>query len=104
MTQRNHRKDASDLLALPGIGPATVGDLQRLGITRLEQLVGRDPQTLYDALGALDNAPHDICVRDVFESLIAHADGEPLRPWWEFSRRRKAQQALVASRQPHQHE
>ena len=104
MTQRKRRKEASDLLALPGIGPATVGDLQRLGITRLEQLVGRDPQALYDALGAMDHVPHDICVRDVFESLIAHANGERLRPWWEFSRIRKAQQALMASRQPHQHE
>lgn len=98
MTGRKPRKVASDLLALPGIGPATVEDLQRLGITRLEQLVGRDPQALYDALGALDNVPHDICVRDVFESLIARANGLPPRPWWEFSRARKARQALRVSR------
>lgn len=89
MGLRNQRKTTSSLLALPGIGPATVGDLERLGITELQQLAGRDPQALYDALGALDQSPPDICVRDVFESLIAHANGEPLRPWWKFSRARK---------------
>ena len=75
---------------LPGVGPATEGDLERLGIAYLDQLVGEDGDALYLRLGRLDGRLADPCVADVFASLVAIAAGEPARPWFSFSEERKA--------------
>ncbi|MBI3271482.1 MAG: mitomycin resistance protein [Planctomycetes bacterium] len=84
------------LLQLPNVGPATAGDLLRLGITRKEELAGRDPDRLYDALCRIDGAPHDVCLRDVFAALVAFANGGPALPWWSFSAERKAREAAAS--------
>jgi hypothetical protein len=72
------------------VGPVIAGDLIRLGITRLEDLAGRDPDQLYEALCALDGRRHDPCMRDVFSAVVSYADGEEARPWWAFTPARKA--------------
>ena len=79
------------LRGIPNLGPATAGDLKRLGISELEQLRGRDPDRLYERLCALDGTQHDPCVRDVFAALIDQAAGRPAKPWYHYSRIRKAQ-------------
>ena len=78
------------LRAIPNVGPAIAGDLIRLGITRLEDMAGRDPDNLYDALCDLDARRHDPCLRDVFAAVVAYANGEEARPWWAFTPARKA--------------
>jgi hypothetical protein len=30
------------------------------------------------------------CLLDTFVAAVSYADGGPARPWWEFSRERKA--------------
>jgi len=84
---------ARTLRQIPNVGPAIAGDLIRLGIRRVEDLRGRDPDALYDALCQLDGARHDPCVRDVFAAAVAFANGEPARPWWAFTPARKARDA-----------
>lgn len=78
-----------ELQKIPNIGPAMAMDLLRLGIRSKDQLVGQSADELYQALCTLDNTRHDPCVHDVFAAAIAYANGEPARPWWEFSRERK---------------
>jgi hypothetical protein len=78
------------LRAIPNVGPAMADDLIRLGITRLEDLAGRDSDQLYGALCALDGKRHDPCVRDVFAAVVSYANGEEARPWWAFTSARKA--------------
>ncbi|MBK8179624.1 MAG: mitomycin resistance protein [Planctomycetes bacterium] len=75
-------------LALDHVGPATVGDLELLGVRRLSQLARRSPQGLFDALCRRTGTRQDPCVLDVFTMLTSLARGEPARPWWEFSRER----------------
>lgn len=82
--------DRKAWLALDYVGPATVRDLDRLGIRRLDQLARREPQDLYDRLCRLTRARQDPCVLDVFSMLVSRANGGPSRPWWEFSRKRLA--------------
>lgn len=83
----------SDTLTdLPNIGPATAGDLARLGITRPSDLKGQDPDGLYSKLCRIDGMPHDICTRDVFAAAISYVNGGDALKWWEFSRRRKESQ------------
>lgn len=80
----------SDLTAIPNVGPAVARMLQRLGISSIEDLRGRDGEELFARLSALDGRTHDPCLLDTFVAIVAYADGGPARPWWEHSRERKA--------------
>jgi hypothetical protein len=88
---------AARLRAIPNVGPAIASDLIRLGVTRVEDAAGRDPDALYAALCALDGRRHDPCVRDVFAAVVAYANGEGARPWWTFTPARKARDARTAA-------
>ncbi len=93
----NARREAeARLRAIPNVGPAIAGDLIRLGITRLEDVAGRDPDEMYGALCALDGVRHDPCVRDVFAAVVTYANGEEARPWWAFTPARKARDGQSA--------
>lgn len=81
---------ARRLQQIPNVGPAIAQDLMRLGISRLEDLAGREPDELYEALCQRDGVRHDPCMHDVFTAIVAYARGEPARPWWAYSAARKA--------------
>lgn len=78
------------LQTLPNVGPATAGDLIRLGVTSLDDLSRRDPKALYDGLTRLDGVAHDPCVLDVFAAAIHAARTGETVPWWNFTPARKA--------------
>jgi nucleotidyltransferase/DNA polymerase involved in DNA repair len=80
----------SELTKIPNIGPAVARKLSRLGIKRPDDLRDRDPDALFDQLCALDGHQHDPCLLDTFVAAVSYANGGPARPWWEFSRERKA--------------
>ena len=79
-----------DLTAIPNVGPAVARMLERLGVGSLDDLRGQDGEELYDRLCELDRTRHDPCVLDTFTAVVDYADGGPARPWWEYSRERKA--------------
>ncbi len=77
-----------DLEALSGVGPSTARDLRRVGVRRVRELRGRDPQELYDELEALNGAHVDRCVLYVFRCAV-HCAGTPqpdheLTKWWNW--------------------
>jgi hypothetical protein len=78
-----------ELQKLPNVGPATAEDLVLLGITEHSHLKGRNPDELYAELSAKTGQKQDPCVRDVFESIVWFAEGNPSRPWWHFTEGRK---------------
>ena len=82
----------SELIAIPNVGRAVARKLERLDVRRLDDLRGRDPEELYERLCRLDERRHDPCLLDTFSAVVAYADGGPARPWWEFSRERKARE------------
>jgi hypothetical protein len=86
---------SDDLTTVPNIGPAIAAKLRRLGITCAAELGGRDPEELFERLCALDGLQHDVCLLDTFAAAVSFADGGPARPWWEFSRARKAASARI---------
>jgi hypothetical protein len=53
-------------------------------------LRGQDADELFERLCALDGRRHDPCLLDTFHAAVDVADGKPARPWWEYSRERKA--------------
>jgi nucleotidyltransferase/DNA polymerase involved in DNA repair len=78
-----------DLQRMPNIGPAMAYDLLRLGIRRVEDLAGRDPDALYTELGRMDGVRHDPCVRDTFAAAVDYARTGESQPWWHFTPERK---------------
>ena len=80
----------STLTEIPNVGPAVARMLERAGVMALDDLRGRDPEELFEQLCVLDGRRHDPCLLDTFVAAVAYADGGPARPWWEYSRERKA--------------
>jgi len=73
---------------MPNVGPATAGDLEKLGIRTIEDLRSADPEKLYIRLEKM-NGKQDICVLDVFRAIVDYANTGVPRMWWEYSRERK---------------
>jgi hypothetical protein len=84
------------LTAIPNVGPAVARKLLALDVHGVDDLRGRDPEDLFERLCALEGRRHDPCLLDTFTAAVAYADGGPARPWWEFSRERKAREARAA--------
>ncbi len=80
------------LRKITNVGPTGATYLMRLGLTRLEDAAGLDPYGLYQELCVMDAKQHHPCWMDVFAAVVSYANGEPDRPWWEFTPQRKALQ------------
>jgi hypothetical protein len=80
----------SDLRTIPNVGPAIARKLERLDVATVADLRGRDGEELFERLCALDGRRHDPCLLDTFVAAVDYANGGPPRPWWEYSRERKA--------------
>ena len=77
----------SALREIPGVGRETVLDLLALGVTRVEQLVGADPEALFARLAAYQGGSTDRCNLYVYRCAVYWAEGgrdpELLR-WWAW--------------------
>ncbi len=87
--QKVDRNNLIKLTDLPNVGKAMAADLQLLGVNEPADLVHRDAFQLYDDLCRLTHVKHDPCVIDVFMSVVGFMQGEPARPWWEYTALRK---------------
>ncbi len=79
-----------DLRRIPGVGPSIADDLWRLGVRRVEELRGVDPEALYGRFCALAGGTVDRCLLYVFRCAVYFAetpeparDPEKLR-WWSW--------------------
>jgi hypothetical protein len=76
------------------VGPATVRDLNALGIRSITQLARANPDKLYARLCRLRRRRMDPCCLDVFSAAVAQARNPNLPTekcvWWYWSRQRKA--------------
>jgi hypothetical protein len=77
------------LEAIPNIGVSLARDLRRIGIKRPCELIGRNPDTLYQKLCDLTRSRQDPCVLDTFISAVRFMEGAPARPWWHYTPERK---------------
>ena len=76
------------LQRIPGIGPSLSRDLVDLGIKRVSDLRGRNPERLYERLCAVRGQRQDRCVLYVFRCAVYFAsekrhDPERLK-WWHW--------------------
>jgi len=82
------------LADLAGLGPATLEDLEQLGVGSVAQLARCEARELWERLCAIKGCRGDPCCQDVFSAAIAHARNPDLEPakrrWWYWSGVRKA--------------
>lgn len=74
---------------MPNVGPATVADFALLGIHQPNDLKGKDPLALYDALCDITGQRHDPCVIDVFMAAVHYVETGEAKRWWDFTAERK---------------
>jgi Pathogenicity locus len=85
--------EGSDLTALVNVGRSVAGHFERIGITRIAQLVDQDPVELYERMSAASGERLDPCLLDTVMSAVDQAEGRPGRPWWHYTPQRKRLQA-----------
>ena len=79
---------SADLREIPGVGPRFVEAFEELGIGAVGDLVGRDPEALFEQLCGQRNEYVDRCVLYQFRSSIYYASetahDEALLLWWNW--------------------
>ena len=77
-----------DLQEIPSVGPSLAPDLYDLGMHRVEDLRGADPERLYKQLLVLRGHRIDPCVLYVFRCAAYYASNRKHDPellkWWNW--------------------
>ena len=85
-------KSANDLETIPGIGPRLAEDLRCLGIRKVGDLRGKDPEALYRELEGSAGRHVDRCVLYAFRCATYYASSEKPDPeklkWWNWKDRK----------------
>jgi hypothetical protein len=71
-----------ELQTIPGVGPSIAGDLRQLGIQRVADLRGQDPEALYARSNALRGVVQDRCLLYVFRCAVYFATEANPDPAW----------------------
>lgn len=77
-----------ELQTIPGVGPSIALDLRELGIRRVADLVGKDPERMYQELIVRRGMHQDRCLLYVFRCAVYFASTKRPRPeklkWWNW--------------------
>ncbi len=80
-----------DLRRIPGVGPSIARDLFELGIRRVADLKGADPEDLYERRCKQQGVRIDRCLLYVFRCAVyfaSHDKHDPeLLKWWNWKDR-----------------
>lgn len=91
MSVTRNRTAPAELRRIPGVGPSIAADLAGLGIGRVRDLEGRDPNRLYERLSAQRGERMDRCVLYVFRCAVYFAETpspeRELLKWWSWKNR-----------------
>jgi hypothetical protein len=95
-------RSVQELQTIPGIGKSIARDLLDLGVRRVRDLKGRDPERLYHKLNALRGRHIDRCVLYAFRCAVYFASEEKHDPallkWWNWSDKNIAADRRLAPR------
>ncbi len=88
MRAQRQMRDArlKELQQIPGVGPSIARDLIYIGITKIEDLKGQDPEVLYDRSNRVAGVVQDRCLLYVFRCAVYFASTRKPSPeklrWW----------------------
>ena len=91
MNRQTIQKSLKELREIPGVGKSISQDLWELGIRRIDDLKGKDPEKLYEKRCAQVGTRIDPCLLYVFRGAVYYAsytrhDPELLK-WWNWKDR-----------------
>jgi hypothetical protein len=66
----------TNLKEIPGVGKAVERDLLKLGINKIDNLIGKNPDKLYKKLEKIEGRHIDKCMLYVLRCAIAYAHSE----------------------------
>ena len=82
------RAASDELQTIPGVGPSIAQDLRDLGVRRVADLKGKDPEALYDRIALQRGVHQDRCLLYVFRCAVYFASTTRPRPeklkWWNW--------------------
>jgi len=79
-----------ELRKIPGVGKSIAEDLWNIGIRKIADLEGQDPELLYDLSNIHEGVKQDRCLLYVYRCAVYFADTEeaerePLKlQWWNW--------------------
>ncbi|HET8574038.1 MAG TPA: helix-hairpin-helix domain-containing protein [Edaphocola sp.] len=82
------RSIIKELSKIPGVGRSIAKDLYELGIFKIEDLIGKDPEMLYRQSNELAGCRQDRCLLYVFRCAVYFAETPQERQeknkleWW----------------------
>jgi hypothetical protein len=86
----NKQELLKELTIIPGVGKSIANDLWNIGIKKISDLKGKDPDVLYDLSNRLVRTIQDRCLLYVFRCAVYFAntpeeeqDEEKLK-WWNW--------------------
>jgi predicted flap endonuclease-1-like 5' DNA nuclease len=85
---RGDKRSHDELQTIPGVGPAVAAGLRDIGVKRVADLKGADPQKLYEKLNARRGVKQDRCVLYTFRCAVYYASRPVHEPeklkWWNW--------------------
>ncbi len=88
MSQPRRQTGSDDLTSIPGVGPTIARNLRLMGIRRVADLTGADPERLYTKLERTLGEPVDRCALYVLRTVVYFASRTRHAPeklkWWNW--------------------
>lgn len=85
---RRASRRGGELQTIPGVGPSIEQDLRDLGIHRVADLKGKNPEVMYRRLIVQRSMHQDRCLLYVFRCAVYYASTARPRPdkllWWNW--------------------
>lgn len=83
------RDDVTDFRQIINIGPAIAGHLQHAGLIKPTDLIGKKPLPIWRNVCHSYGKFLDPCLLDCIISAVDFMDGNPPKPWWDYTTFRK---------------
>lgn len=86
--KKNIKRGDKALQIIPGVGPSMSKDLNDIGVLKVSDLVGKNPEKLFAKLERIREAHIDRCVLYVFRCAVYFAEHKNPNPeklkWWNW--------------------
>ncbi|HEY1037043.1 MAG TPA: helix-hairpin-helix domain-containing protein [Candidatus Paceibacterota bacterium] len=89
MKKFQNPSEAKTFTDIPNVGMKVAERFQELGLSKPEQLKGKDAFKLYQKLNALKGERADPCLLDTFIAAVDFMNGGNPKPWWFYTKERK---------------
>ena len=88
MNEIEYKNSIKNLTQIPGVGKSIADDLINIGVTKVEDLKGKEPQKLYNKSNKFAGVVQDRCLLYVFRCAVYYASNKKHEPeklkWWNW--------------------